>query len=82
MLNYCQAWPNRVKDSKNIFIDGTGMVPFLRSSADFQKYVYLDAAEEKLREIPHTVRNSSGDCVVYGDQAERQQKSAVMIWKA
>ncbi len=74
MLNYCQAWPNRVKDSKNIFIDGTGMVPFLRSSADFQKYVYLDAAEEKLREIPHTVRNSSGDCVVYGDQAEKATK--------
>ena len=74
MLNYCQAWPNRVKDSKNIFIDGTGLVPFLRSSADFQKYVYLDAAEEKLREIPHTVRNSSGDCVVYGDQAVKATK--------
>ena len=74
MLNYCQAWPNRVKDSKNVFIDGTGLVPFLRSSADFQKYMYLDAEETKLREIPHTVRKSSGDCVVYGDQAEKMDK--------
>jgi len=74
MLNYCQAWPNRVKDSKNIIIDGTGLVPFLRSSADFQKYVYMDIGEENLREIPHTVRKSSGDCVVYGDQAEAMKK--------
>lgn len=77
MMNYCQAWPNRVKGSKNIFIDGTGMVPFLRSSADFHKYVYLDEKEEKLREIPHTVRKSSGDCVVYGDQAEKMNKVEV-----
>lgn len=74
MLNYCQAWPNRVQGSKNVFIDGTGLVPFLRSSADFQKYVYLDAEETKLREIPHIVRKSSGDCVVYGDQAEKMDK--------
>ena len=75
MLNYCQAWPNRVKGSNNIFLDGTGMVPFLRCNADFHKYVFLDAKEEKVREIPHTVRKSSGDCVVYGDQVEQMQKA-------
>lgn len=75
MFNYCQAWPNRVKGSKNIFIDGTGMVPFLRSSAEFQKYVYLDESLEELKEVPHNVRQSSGDCVVYGDQAEKMQKA-------
>lgn len=76
MLNYCQAWPNRVKGSKNVFVDGTGMVPFLRSSAEFQKYVYLDEAIEKVKEVPHNVRQSSGDCVVYGDQAEKMKKVA------
>lgn len=76
MLNYCQAWPNRVKGSKNVFIDGTGMVPFLRSSAEFQKYVYLDETIEEIKEIPHNVRQSSGDCVVYGDQAEKMNKVA------
>lgn len=76
MFNYCQAWPNRVKGSKNIFVDGTGMVPFLRSSAEFQKYVYLDESIEELKEIPHNVRQSSGDCVVYGDQAEKMDKVA------
>lgn len=74
MLNYCQAWPNRVKGSKNIIVDGTGMVPFLRSSAEFQKYVYLDESIEEIKEIPHSVRKSSGDCVVYGDQAEKTTK--------
>lgn len=76
MLNYCQAWPNRVKGSKNVFIDGTGMVPFLRSSAEFQKYVYLDEEVKEIKEIPHNVRQSSGDCVVYGDQAEKMTKVA------
>lgn len=75
MLNYCQAWPNRVQGSKNIFIDGTGMVPFLRSTAEFQKFVYLDEEIERLKEIPHSVRQSSGDCVVYGDQAEKFEKT-------
>ena len=76
MLNYCQAWPNRVKGSKNIFVDGTGMVPFLRSSAEFQKYVYLDESIDEIKEVPHNVRQSSGDCVVYGDQAEKMTKVA------
>lgn len=74
MMNYCQAWPNRVKGSKNIFIDGTGMVPFLRSSADFQKYVILDQSFDKVKEEPHNVRKGSGDCVVYGDQVEEMKK--------
>lgn len=74
MLNYCQAWPNRVPGSNNIIIDGTGLVPFLRSSAEFQKYVTLDEALEELKEVPHNVRQGSGDCVVYGDQAEKMEK--------
>lgn len=74
MMNYCQAWPNRVPGSKNIFIDGTGMIPFLRSAADFQKYIVMDQETEKFEEVPHDVRKGSGDCVVYGDQVENMEK--------
>ena len=76
MLNYCQAWPNRVEGSNNIFIDGTGVIPFLRSTADFQKEVFLSEDEEYLREIPHTVDQNSNDCVVYDDQLEKFAKPA------
>lgn len=59
LLNYCEGWPNRVPGSKNVFIDGTGVVPFLRSSAQFQKMVYMDKSYSAIREIPHTVNQSS-----------------------
>lgn len=71
MLNYCQAWPNRVPGSKNIFIDGTGVEPFLRCTADFQKTLDFDLQWEKLKTIPHFVDQNSSDCVVYGDQVEK-----------
>ncbi len=70
MLNYCQAWPNRVQGSNNIFVDGTGVIPFLRSSAEFQKIVHLDDSITQIKEVPHFVSQSSSDCVVYGDQVE------------
>ena len=76
MLNYCQAWPNRVAGSNNVFIDGTGVIPFLRSTADFQKEVFLDENEEFIREIPHYVDQNSNDCVVYDDQLEKFAKPA------
>ena len=76
MLNYCQAWPNRVHGSKNVFVDGTGVIPFLRSSADFQKHVIMDQNADKVKEVPHNVRQGSGDCVVYGDQVEKIEKKA------
>jgi len=75
-LNYCQAWPNRVENSNNIFVDGTGVVPFLRCSADFQKIIHLDVNEDKIREIPHYVDQKSGDCIVYGDQIEKFGKAS------
>lgn len=76
MLNYCQAWPNRREGSNNIFVDGTGVIPFLRSTADFQKEVFLDASEEQIRELPHFVDQNSNDCVVYDDQIEKFAKPA------
>ena len=71
LLNYCQAWPNRVADSKNIFVDGTGVEPFLRCTADFQKIIYFDESFEGLKIIPHFVDQNTSDCVVYGDQIEK-----------
>ena len=70
-LNYCEAWPNRVEGSNNIIIDGTGVVPFLRSSVAFQKMIIMDEANVTTKEIPHTVSQSSADCVVTKDQIDK-----------
>lgn len=70
MLNYCQAWPNRIPGSKNIIVDGAGVIPFMRITCDFQKVVTLDSSFVQMKEIPHFVDPSSGDCVVYNDQIE------------
>lgn len=71
MLNYCQAWPNRVPGSQNIFIDGTGVEPFLRCTADFQKTLDFGENWEQMKIIPHFVDQNTSDCVVYGDQVEK-----------
>ena len=71
MLNYCEAWPPRKEDTNNIFIDGTGVVPFLRSSVQFQKVVKMKADFEGMKEVPHVVSQSSNDCIVYNDQVEK-----------
>ena len=70
MLNYCEGWPNRVSGSKNVFVDGTGVVPFLRSSTQFQKLIFMDQSYAMIKEVAHTVNQSSSDCVVYKDQVE------------
>lgn len=75
MLNYCEAWPPRVEDENSIFIDGTGVVPFLRSSVQFQKVVRMKADYPAMKDIPHVVNQSSSDCVVFNDQVEKFGKS-------
>lgn len=69
-VNYVEAWPPRVPGTKNIFIDGTGAIPFLRAYCDFQKIVTMEEGDFKLKEIPHFKDSSSADCVVYGDQLD------------
>lgn len=82
MLNYCEAWPPREEGkSKGIFIDGSGVVPFLRCQADFQKVVYLEEGDFQMREIPHYIDTSAGDCVVYGETFEEMQKDAINATK-
>lgn len=71
MLNYCEAWPNRVEGSNNIFVDGVGVVPFLRSSAQFQKMVVMKDDYPTTKEVPHNVSQNSSDCIVYKDQVDK-----------
>ena len=72
MLNYCEAWPPRIKDDQyGVYIDGTGVIPFMRTVVDFQKVVTLEEGEGKYHEEIHTVKESSNDCVVQGDQFKK-----------
>ena len=70
MVNYCEAWPPRTKDN-NIYIDGTGVIPFMRCNADYQKMVWLEEGDFEIEEKIHAVKTSNTDCVVQGDQYEK-----------
>lgn len=72
MVNYCEAWPPRLRhDEHNIFIDGTGVVPFMRCNADYQKVIILEKGDFATTEQLHAIKSSSSDCVVQGDQFEK-----------
>ncbi len=76
LLNYCEAWPPRVENTQNIFIDGTSATPFLRDFVDFQKVAEFSKAETEVRYFPHYVDPSNvGDCIVYSDQLEEMKKA-------
>ena len=70
MVNYCEAWPPRIDDN-NIYIDGTGVIPFLRCNVDYQKMVWLEEGDFDTIEKIHAVKTSNTDCVVQGDQYEQ-----------
>jgi Uncharacterized conserved protein len=75
MLNYCEAWPPRLRyDDKNVYVDGTGVLPFMRSNIDYQKIVVLEKGDFPMEDIPHAIKESSNDCVVQGDQFEQMSK--------
>jgi len=76
MMNYCEAWPPRNKDDMGIYVDGTGVIPFMRCSVDYQKIVWLEKGDFQIEERPHTVKKSSDDCVVQGDQYKELAKNA------
>lgn len=77
MLNYCEAWPPRGAAKDNcVFIDGSGVVPFLRCQGGFQKEIVLEEGDFPLKEIPHYVEKGAGDCVVYGDAFEEMAKDS------
>ena len=71
MLNYCEAWPPRSLNDNNIYIDGTGVVPFMRCEADCQKIVWLEKGDFQIEEQLHEVKNTNADCVITGEQYEK-----------
>lgn len=73
MVNYCEAWPPRVLNDNNIFIDGTGVVPFMRCNPEYQKLIDLEVGDFKTESKLHVVKSSSSDCVVQGDQFEKMK---------
>lgn len=77
MLNYCEAWPPRIEnDQYGIFIDGTGVIPFLRNSVDFQKVISWEEGDFLMKEWPHAVDTSAGDCIVYADAYDEMTKDS------
>ena len=71
MLNYVEAWPPRFEDKNGIYIDGTGVIPFMRTVVDYQKLVKLKEGDFSYQENLHTIKESSNDRVITGDQYEK-----------
>ncbi len=76
MMNYCQAWPPRSLDEQGIYIDGTGVIPFMRCNAESQKIITLKEGDFELSFIPHDMKKGNADCVVTGEQFESMMKQS------
>ena len=76
LMNYCEAWPPRYQDEMNIYIDGSGVIPFMRCNVDYQKIVWLEKGDFPIEEKMHVVKKSSSDCVVQGDQFKEMAQGA------
>ena len=69
MLSYCEAWPPRMTENDlTVMIDGSGVVPFLRASIDYQKVVRLEEGDFQMQFIPHAMKTDNTDCIIMGDQ--------------
>jgi len=80
MLNYCEAWPPRIEDDQyGVFIDGSGVAPFLKCNIDYQKMVVLEEGDFPIEFTPHVVKKDNKDCVVMGDQYEEMKKNSVEV---
>ena len=78
VLSYCGAWPPREGRSENsVIIDGSGVVPFLRCSLDYQKVVTMEEGDFPMEYTPHTVKSDNTDCIIMGDQYEEMQKQSM-----
>lgn len=76
MLSYCEAWPPRVEDEYTVMIDGSGVVPFLRISIDYQKVVRLEEGDFQMQFIPHAMKTDNTDCIIMGDQYDDMVKQS------
>ncbi len=79
-LSYCEAWPPRIDgDEYGVFIDGTGVVPFLRCGVDYQKVVSMEEGDFPMEFTPHAVKSDNKDCIVMGDQFEEMKAASQSI---
>jgi predicted AlkP superfamily phosphohydrolase/phosphomutase len=81
MLNYCEAWPPRVKDDPNtVIVDGTGVIPFIKSELDAPKFIVMKEGDEPTKVVPHIKKKSASDCIIsremYEDMAAAEGNTA------
>ncbi len=80
VLSYCGAWPPREgRSDKSVIIDGSGVVPFLRCSLDYQKVVTMEEGDFPMEYTPHVVKSDNTDCIIMGDQYEEMQKKSMSV---
>lgn len=76
LMNYCQAWPPRFLDGNSVYIDGSGVIPFMRCNAESQKLIYLEEGDFELEFTPHAMKKGNADCVVTGEQFAEMMKQS------
>ena len=76
MLNYCEAWPPRMNEGEDmgIYIDGTGVEPFIRCELDAPQLVVLKDDCE-LQVIPHITKTSASDCIVSTEMLDNMMQN-------
>lgn len=72
MLNYCEAWPPRIKDDPYaVYVDGSGVIPFLRNVIDSAQFVTLIEKDFPTEVIGHAVKADATDCVINAELFEK-----------
>jgi predicted AlkP superfamily phosphohydrolase/phosphomutase len=66
------AWPP--KNDECIFIDGSGIHPFLLENVDFEKVIQCKTGDFPVRFIPHDDNTSGADCFVTEEVTEKEFK--------
>lgn len=77
MLNYCEAWPPRLQDDPYaVYVDGTGVTPFLRNAVDNPQYVTLKEGNFPTEIVPHAVKNNASDCIISAEMFEKMTEGS------
>ena len=72
MLNYCEAWPPRIEgDTNAIYIDGSGVIPFIRCELDAPQLIQLKEGDFPTEVIPHAIKENANDCIISNEMLEK-----------
>lgn len=75
MLNYCEAWPPRIKDDPYaVYVDGTGVIPFIRCELDAPQLITLKKGDFATEVIPHAVKANASDCIISTEMLENMME--------